>query len=61
MPHYQVIVKRIVSSDVKMISKTKSIAAVFSNGKGETNQSISLTVICNKISSSSSTQAKVLQ
>ena len=63
MPSYQVIVKRIVSSHEKMIAKAKSIASASSNTEGETNQSVSVTVNSDKISScsSSSSQAKVPQ
>ncbi|MBE9051370.1 hypothetical protein IQ243_13265 [Nostocales cyanobacterium LEGE 11386] len=53
MPRYQVVVKRIVSSNGKIIAEAKSIASAYSNGKSEINQSISVTLSSDSSSSTS--------
>lgn len=44
MSSYQVAIKRIVSSDGKVIAESKSIATVSGNGESEINQSVSVNI-----------------
>jgi hypothetical protein len=52
MTRYQVVVKRIVSPDGKVVAETKSIVATSDNNEGEISQSVSVNVSSGNSSSS---------
>jgi hypothetical protein len=53
MPSYQVVTKKIVSSDGKIIAEAKSIVTASGNGESEISQSVSVDASSGSISSCS--------
>lgn len=53
MPSYQVVIKKIVSSDGKIITEAKSIATASGDGESEISQSVSVNASSGSISSCS--------